>query len=264
MQVEFFQVPDLCPICSGPTVLDGDFLFCKSKSCPNKLSGSIRVWIRNLGLLHWGDALIDSITDPDTGSVKSIPCLYKLSVEDISKHTSGMKMARKCHDILHSNKSITLELMFASLNIPNFGVSTATDLVQAGFDTVDKIINISFDDLINVPNIGDKTARMIQEGIISKRELIVELSTVLDLKAKVSGPLQNKTVCITLELSMPRKTLEKHIMDAGGTPKSSVSKTTSYLVCNYPDAASSKLVNARKHGVPIISESDIMDIIKSC
>lgn len=262
MQVEFFEIPDLCPICSGPTTLDGDFLFCRTRSCPSKLSGAVFVWIRNLGLLHWGDALIESLTDPDKNVIQSVADLYKLSVDDLSEHTSGQKMAQKCYDILHRNKSIPLELMLASLNIPNFGLSTATDLVQAGFNTVEKVLNVSFDELINVPNIGEKTARSIQEGIISKRELILELVQVLNI-VKQTGALQGKTVCITLDLSLPRKTLEKYIMDAGGTPKSSVSKTTSYLVCNFPNASSSKLTNARKHGVPIVSEQEIMDIINS-
>lgn len=256
-----FQIPNLCPACSGPTSLEGDFLYCRSKTCPARLSGAVRVWIRNLGILYWGDALIDALTDPDNLRIQSVADLYRLDIDDLVECTSGKKMARKCHDVLHANKSLPLELLLASLNIPNFGTSTATDLVQAGFDTVEKVLRASYDDLKEVPNIGPKTARQIQEGLVARRDLIMELSDILDVRAPSGGPLQGKTVCITGDLSVPRKAMEKMIMDAGGAPKGSVSKTTSYLVTNDPATGSNKLQKAKKHGVPVIDEAELRRIM---
>jgi DNA ligase (NAD+) len=151
--------------------------------------------------------------------------------------------------------------MLASLNIPNFGTSTAADVVQAGFDTVEKVLGASYDDLKEVPNIGEKTARQIQEGILSRRDLIAELEGVLDLKAPSGGPLSGKTVCITGDLSVPRKAVEKMIMDAGGMPKGSVSKTTSFLVTNDQSTGTSKLQKAAKYGIPIIDEAGLMKLL---
>ena len=256
-----FSVPDLCPACSGPTSLEGDFLYCRSKACPARLSGSVMVWIRNLGILYWGDALIDSLTDPDNPRIQSVADLYGLTVDDLAECSSGKKMAQKCHDVLHANKSIPLELMLASLNIPNFGTSTATDVVQAGFDTVDKVLGMSYDDLKKVPNVGEKTARQIQEGILSRRDLILELVEVLDLRPPSGGSLSGKTICITGDMSLPRKAVEKMIMDAGGSSKGSVSKTTSFLVTNDPSTGTSKLQKAAKYGVPIINEAKLMQLL---
>lgn len=256
-----FPIPDLCPVCSGPTSLEGDFLYCRSKSCPAMLSGSVRVWIRNLGILYWGDALIDALTDPDDPRIQSVADLYRLTVDDLAECSSGKKMAKKCYDVLHAGKSIPLELMLASLNIPNFGTSTATDVVQAGFDTVEKVLGASYDSLKEVPNIGEKTARQIQEGILSRSDLIVELEEVLDLRPPSGGPLNGKTVCITGELSLPRKAVEKMVMDAGGFPKGSVSKTTSFLVTNDQSTGTSKMQKAKKYGVPVIDEAGLMSLI---
>jgi DNA ligase (NAD+) len=261
MQETYFSIPELCPACSGPTVLEGDFLFCRSKACPEKLSGSVRVWIRNLGILYWGDALIDALTDPDNPKIKSVADLYNLTVDDLAECSSGKKMAKKCHDILHANKSLPLELVLASLNIPNFGISTSTDVVQAGFDTVEKVLNTDFNDLKGVPNIGEKTALYIQEGIMIRRDLILELSNVLDIKPPAQGSLSGKTICITGDLSAPRKAVEKAIMSVGGSPKGSVSKNTSFLVTNQPDVESSKMKKAKKYGTPIIDEAELMRII---
>lgn len=256
-----FPIPSFCPACAGPTVLDGDFLFCRRKECPAKLSGAVKVWVRNLGLLHWGDSLIESMTDPDRSLVSSVADLYRLSVEDIAPCCSGMKFAQKCYDTLHGNKDLALELVVASLNIPNFGTSTASDIVSAGFDTVDKILSASLTDLVGVPNVGEKTARQIHEGIQAKRDVLIDLSTVLSIRGPTGGVLKGKTVCITGELSRPRKAVEKDVMDAGGQPKSSVGKTTSYLVTNDHLTGSSKMQAAKKHGVTVISEDQLYRLI---
>lgn len=255
---ELFPVPDLCPLCSAPTSVEGDFLYCRSKSCPARLSGAVKVWVRNLGLLHWGDAMIDALTEPGKEKISSVADLYRMSVEDLSGCCSGMKMARKCHGILHDNRSVPLELVLASLNIPNFGTSTATDVVQAGFDTVEKVLIMDFDGLMAVPNVGEVTARQILEGLSARRELILDLEGVLDIKSSSGGPLEGKTVCITGELSRPRKAVEKLVMDAGGFPKSSVSKTTSFLVTNDSTTTSSKMQKAKKYGVPVIDEASLV------
>jgi DNA ligase (NAD+) len=260
-KAELFPIPELCPACSGPTSIEGDFLYCRSKSCPARLSGAVKVWVRNLGLLHWGDAMIDALTDPDNPRISSVADLYRLSVEDLAGCCSGTKMARKCHSVLHSNKSVPLELVLASLNIPNFGTSTATDVVQAGYDTVGKVLSMDFRQLLEVPNVGEVTARQVMEGLQARRDLILDLDGVLDIREPSGGPLQGKTVCITGELSMPRKAVEKLIMDAGGSPKGTVSKTTSYLVTNNPDTTSSKMKKAQKYGVPVIDEAGLRGLL---
>lgn len=262
MADDVFEIPTLCPVCSGPTAERGDFLYCVSDACPSRLSGSVKVWVRNLGLLHIGDATIDSLTSGSPPSISSVPDLYRLSVEDWSLHCSGMKMAAKCHAALHGNKELPLELIVSSLNIPNFGLSTATDLVQGGLDTPAKMLAADFETLCGMPNVGVITARQIQEGFLAKGDVLMDLMEVISVKAPIAGgPLLGKMVCITEATSVPRKALEKRIMDAGGIPKGSVSKTTSYLVTNYPETTSSKMISAKKHGTPIISEVDLVALL---
>jgi DNA ligase (NAD+) len=256
---DLFQIPEFCPVCSGPTAIIGDFLYCNDTSCPSRLIGSLKVWIRNLGLLNIGDATIEALAE--LPNVSSVADLYRLTIDDWTDCCSGRKMADKCYAALHSNKSLPLELILASINIPNFGLSTATDLVTAGFDTADKIISASFDELVAVPNIGEKTARQIQEGILERKELLLDLLEVLEVKKISGGPLKGKSVCITGDLSKPRKTVQKMIMDAGGTVQNSVSKGTTYLVTNDTDTTSKKMMSAKKNGATIISEQQLMDLM---
>lgn len=260
--VEYFKIPDLCPVCAARLQVEGDFLYCRSKSCPIQLTGTIKVWVKRLGLLNWGDALIESLTNPDSPKVNSVADLYRLSVEDISDHCSGMKVAKKCFDTLQASRIITFELLLGSLNIQNMALSTATDVVQAGYDTPDKILNATEEQLLRVPNVGPVTAKLIYEGVQERRAQITDLCSVLELKTS-SGPLSGKSFCITGSTSKPRKTLEKMILDSGGIVKSSVGVGLSFLITNDADSGSSKLKNAQKHGTSIVSEADFYRMIES-
>jgi DNA ligase (NAD+) len=252
---DYFSVPDHCPICSGSLNVEGQFLYCRNRSCPVQLSGSVRVWIKRLGLLHWGDALIDALTNPDNPKIQSLADLYKLEPEEIAECTSGLKMAKKCWDTLHANKSIKLELLIASLNIPNLAVATATDIVQAGYDSVEKILGLTVEQLREIPNIGPVTAQQVYDGFRDRQRAIIDLAGVLDIRGPGSGPLSGKSFCITGATTKPRKAVQKMIMDAGGIVKDSVGVGLSYLVTNEVDTTSKKMQNAKKCGTEVISES---------
>jgi DNA ligase (NAD+) len=259
---EFFEIPEYCPECNSRTIQEGQFLFCRSKACPAKLSGAIRVWVERLGLLHWGDALIDKLTDPEDPKINSIADLYRLSVEDISKCCSGMKMATKCHKQIHDHKEFPLQLFLSALNIPLLGMATATDIVNFGINSIDKLLEAQASDFVGVPNVGERTASLIYFGIQEKREFILDLSTVVNI-LKSEGPLSGLSFCITGALSLPRKSAEKQIMDAGGSVKSSVGKGLSYLVTNDSDTTTSKMQKAKKYGVKVISETELYELIQS-
>lgn len=262
---EYFLVPTHCPVCGGDINEIGSFIFCTSKSCPNKLAGAVRVWIERLGLLNWGDALIDSLTDPDDPKIENVAGLYELSVEQIALCCSGMKYAKKCYDILHANKSIKLELVLAAQNIPNLGVSTASDIVNAGYDSIDKILSLTEEDLVKVPNIGAKTASSIYSGIQEKATVLKALQSVLKIVGPVHGGLSGLSFCITGSTSVPRKALQKSIMDNGGIVKESVVSGLSYLVTNEDPSSfsSGKMKKAQSFGTKIISESDLNKMIQS-
>lgn len=256
-----FEIPKYCPVCSSPTLEKGKFLFCPSKACPAKLSGAVRVWVKRLVLLQWGDALIDALTDSDQSKIQTLADLYRLTLDDIAECCSGAKVTKKCYDTLHANKSISLELFLASQNIQNLALSTSTDIVQAGYDTLDKVLDLTFDQLVKIPNIGNITAEHILQGFAEKRASMLDLASVVDIKKQFVGALTGKSFCITLTTAKPRKILDKMILDAGGLIKGSVGSGLSFLVCNYPESDSSKLTNARKYSIPIIPESELYQML---
>lgn len=233
--------------------MEGDFLYCRSKKCPTRLFGDVKVWVDRLGLLFWGDAMIKSLTDPDSpNSIQSIADLYRMSIADLEEHCSGLKMARKCWKILHDNMSIPLEVVLAGMNIQNMGLSTATDIVKAGHDTVDKVLNLSTRQLSEVPNIGEITANQIKIGLDTKSAVLMDLASILDIRSVTIGPLSGKKICITGDVWAPRKAVQKMIAAAGGRAVDSVSKDTSALVCDDANSSSSKSKRAASYGIPVV------------
>ena len=62
---------------------------------------------------------------------------------------------------------------------------------------------------------------------------------------------------------MKRSDAQALVKNAGGSVKSSVTKDLSYLVTNDTSSGSSKNEKARKFGIPVISEKEFLELIKS-
>ncbi len=256
-QRTYFKIPETCPLCGQTTVVKGQFLYCCFESCPGQLFGTLKSWIQKRNILLWGDSLLQSLVH--NNAVQGIADLYRLEPEDIAMHCSGIKVANKCYRTLHAQKDMTLDAFLSSLNIPNFGPSTASDVVQAGFDSIEKVLGMSVDDLIGVENIGSITALKIRSGLSQKKDEIADLITVINIK-KPGSILKGISFCITGTTSKPRSQIEKMVIDNGGFVKS-VGSGLSYLITNDLNSTSSKMTKAKKYGTKIISENDFYDMI---
>jgi DNA ligase (NAD+) len=170
-------------------------------------------------------------------------------------------MAVKCWKALHDNMSVPLEVVLAGMNIPNLGLTTATDIVKAGHDTIDKVLSLTISQLVSVQNVGEITAKQVYLGLSSKKDVLIDLASVLDIKSTRLGPLSGKKVCITGDIWAPRKAVQKMIVTAGGQAVNSVSKDTSFLVCDDANSSSSKSKRAAAYGIPSISGSDLKRIL---
>ena len=81
---------------------------------------------------------------------------------------------------------------------------------------------------------------------------------------KENQPLRGKKLCITGKLLQfaNRNELVEVIEKAGGSFVTSVSSATDYLICNDKDSGSSKMRNAQKHGIPVLSEDELLELLK--
>ncbi len=80
---------------------------------------------------------------------------------------------------------------------------------------------------------------------------------------EVGKPLkQGMRVAFSGDTSVDRELLEDRAMEAGLHIATSVSRLTSLLVTNDPDAATSKTVKARSYGTPVVDEAGFTQLLR--
>lgn len=261
-----FPTPTECPVCGGPVEMQGENLMCVSTdTCPAQVKGRISNWINTIGILEWGDKIIDKLVE--SGMVNQIPDLYKLTVEDLmSIDRMGEKSAAKCHAILWSHKEIPLEIFIGGLSIPMASTSTIKMLMEAGYTDMKKILELQSSDgleLMKVRGIGVVKAKSIIDGIARNNTIIHDLRDHgIKIKAIAEGNLTGKKIAITGSTNLKRSVLQGMIAENGGSYKSSISKDCTHLVISDPESTSIKAVSARGMGIRLISEDELLDMIK--
>jgi DNA ligase (NAD+) len=142
-------------------------------------------------------------------------------------------------------------------------------VVQAGFDTLDRLRAATVEELAAVYGLGEITARTIREGL---EETAAEMDQVLAAgiigiappAAAETQPLRGKSFCFTGELStMKRGQAEEKVKALGGSAKPSVVKDLSFLVTNDPESGSAKNQKARSLGVPVIDEKQFLALLEN-
>jgi DNA ligase (NAD+) len=261
-----FQTPTECPVCGGDVEMQGENLMCLSTdTCPAQVKGRISNWINAIGVLEWGDKIVDKLVE--SGLVKTIADIYKLSIKDLmSIERMGEISAKKCHAILWSHKVIPLDIFIGGLSIPTAASSTIRMLMEAGYDSMDKILDLRNTDgseVMKVKGIGAAKAKLLIDGLKRNNKIINEiLKSGITIRPNVEGNLTGKKIAITGATNLKRSVLQGLISDNGGSYKSSISKDCTFLVISDPNSASIKAVSARGMGIKLISEDELLEMIK--
>jgi DNA ligase (NAD+) len=263
-----FTMPANCPVCGTPVVHEGPFDICPNGlECPAQLKGAIQHFGSRDGLdIHGlGKETVEQLVS--SGLVKSVADLFALTADQLKTLEGFAEVsARNLVDAIRAAKRPTLARFIFSLGIPQVGTETARDLAQH-FGALEKIEQASEEDLMAVAGIGDAVARAIATFLsvpetrrIIDRCLEAGVQPVPPERPAVGGVLAGKTVVFTGTLNMPRAEAEALVRRHGGRATGSVSKNTDYLVAG--EDAGSKLAKAQKLGVKVISESELLALVK--
>ncbi len=181
------------------------------------------------------------------------------------------RMAEKSVDNMLSSVEKARKIAFArfiiSLSIPQVGEETANDLADH-FGKLSKLREANFETLQSIYGVGDVVAKSIVEWFTEKHnqklvERLLEQVKIISPEKKDVGllPLTGKTFVLTGTLtSLDRDEAGAKIRALGGDVSSSVSKNTSYVVAG--ESAGSKYDKAIELGVPVLSESEFLKMIK--
>ncbi|HWT72431.1 MAG TPA: NAD-dependent DNA ligase LigA [Oxalicibacterium sp.] len=264
-----------CPVCGSAIVREEDEanwrcsggLFCPAQRKEALLHFAGR---RAMDIEGLGGKLVDQLVD--SGIIRTLPDLYTLGLAKLAAlERMGEKSAQNLLAGLEASKKTTLARFLFALGIRQVGESTAKDLARH-FGTLDRIIEASEEQLLDVPDVGPIVAKSIHTFFRQPHNVEVverlrgpgigihwdEHEGEGDLSPK---PFAGKTFVLTGTLpNLSRDEAAEKIEAAGGKVAGSVSKKTSYVVAG--TEAGSKLVKAQELGIAILDEAGLLQLLE--
>ena len=264
--------PCTCETCGTKLVDDGSRLYCPNKECSKRVLHQLLKFVQTVDIRDLGETLVTELFK--NKRLKSISDIYTLSVEELvpyflneesqeaEKRSLG---AEKVYKSIQTHKRMTLPVFLAGFDIEGFGETLAEKLVQAGFNTIDKLLVATEDQIADVYGFAQIMAHTIVQGLTENaaemRRLVQD--GIITIESASGGKLEGKSFCFTGELvTMKRQDAEQLVKQNGGSCKSSVTKDLTYLVTNDTTSGSSKNVKAASLGIPVITEEEFLALIK--
>lgn len=267
----YFKFPAICPSCGSEVIREeGEAAIrCINPDCPAQL-------LRNL--IHFcsrdamdieglGPAVLETFVN--YGLIEKTEDIYSLTFEKInSAGLDGFKDKSITNIItsIENSKNNDLSKLIFALGIRHVGAK-AGKLLSDHFRTMDRIVNASVEEILEIDGFGEIMAESVSEFFKNEksRSLIASLKdagvNMNSLSVITDSRFSGKTFVLTGTLaSLTRAQASKIIEGFGGKTSSSVSKKTSYVLAG--DAAGSKLEKANALGVEVISEAQFQEMIK--
>ena len=167
---------------------------------------------------------------------------------------------------IENSKNNSLEKLLFGLGIRYVGKKTAKILAKTYRD-IDRLEEASFDELNNIPEIGEKIAQSVYYYFQNVDNLNLinalkehNLNMIYLGNEEEKDNFKDKTFVITGTLSSNRDEIREKIELFGGKVSESVSKKTNYLVLG--DAPGSKYEKALKLGITILKEEDLIKMFE--
>lgn len=263
------RYPATCPSCDQPIVRpEGEAAHrCLNAACPAQVEGRLFHFASKGGfdIEGLGEKLARQLISE--GLVRDPADLYYLTKDQLLPlDLMGEKKAENLLEAIDRSRRTELPRAVYALGIIGVGEAAAR-LLAEHFGTIEKLREATADELVQIDGIGPVNAKNIEEFFQNEgnRQMLKKLRDggvefpPYRVESKASGALAGKTFVITGTLSKPRGHFKKLIEDHGGKVTGSVSAKTDYVVCG--EDPGSKRDKAEKLAVPIVGESDLLDLI---
>ena len=262
-----FKMIDTCPICNTKLIKKDSHHFCPNIHCPARNIERLIYYASRdaMNIDGLGDEIIEDFYN--MGYLKDVSDFYELyKYHDELQELEGFgeKSISNLIEGINNSKKNSLERLICALGIKNVGKRTAKMLAKR-YKTLDNLINASFDELVNIKDIGETIAISIREyfedekniNVINKlKEHGINMEYLGNDTEKAN--FTDKTFVITGTLSMGRDEFRNKIESLGGKVSESVSKKTDYLVLG--ENPGSKYEKAKTLGIKIINEDELNDM----
>jgi DNA ligase (NAD+) len=218
----------------------------------------------------FGEAYVEVLIKE--GYLKDIADIYYLKdyrEELIEKGLIGKeKNTDKLLKAIEDSKSNDIDRLITGLGIKNIGRQAGAEL-KKHFKSLHELKEASYDELVLIDDVGDISARSIVDffAVEENRNILERLDKAgmnfnsLTVNNLVDQRFPGLTFVITGTLpTMGRSEMEELVKSYGGKVSGSVSKNTSYLIAG--ENAGSKLTKAQELGIKIITEEELLELIK--
>lgn len=266
-----FEMPSRCPECGSEAVrLPGEAAYrcTNSTGCPAQIRRSIEHFASRdaMDIRGLGPAIVSLLISQ--GLIKDAADLYYLRREDlVPLERMGEKSAANLLSAIAESKKRPLDRVIYALGIPFVGSRTASLLADA-FGSMEELEKATYEDLIKVPEIGDKIAESIlaffrQEQTKALISRLKAAGVNMEAKKKEEGPkpLEGLTFVLTGALEKyTRHQAAELIEKLGGKVTGSVSKKTDYVIVGKDPG--SKYEKAVKLGIKILNENEFEELLE--
>ena len=264
--------PSHCPSCGSPVErIPGEVAwYCLNAACPAQLTRNVENFASRtaMDIAGLGEQIVAQLVQ--SGLVRSFPDLYLLSKEPLlTLDKFGEKKAENLLDAIQASKSQTLQRLLIALGIKGIGEVAARKLAQK-YGSLDAISHAGLDDLQQIEGVGPNLAESVYEWfrLESNQQMLAQLKelglnpTESTAVSTTKLPLAGLTFVVTGTLEgFSREGISDFILQNGGKVSGSVSSKTSYLVLGADPG--SKYEKARQLGVPILSETQLRELVGS-
>jgi DNA ligase (NAD+) len=262
-----YVFPAACPVCRTAAVRgEGEVVWrCPNPHCPEKIRRRLEHFAGKgaMDIDGLGEEVVGLLLE--RGLIRSIPDLYRLEAAHLLPlKKSGEVWAGNLLNAIAASRTADLWRVIHGLGIPQVGAAAAKDLART-FRSLEALAAASVEDLLRIEGFGEKTAAALHGWMAepANRALLSELIAVGVMPTApvaIATGLAGKTFVLTGTLpTLSREDATARIEAAGGKVSGSVSRKTHYVVAG--EDAGSKLTKAQALGVPVLNESQFLDLL---
>lgn len=262
-----------CPACNTPLVRkEGEAVhYCPNETmCPPQIKGKFEHFIQRkaMDIDGLGSETIELLIQKDL--ISSLSDLYHLRYDQlIGLERFADKSAQNLIEGIAKSKERPFENLLFGIGIRYVGATVAEKLASH-FKSIDNIATASYEDLVQVPEIGERIAESVvqyfqQENSKKLIENFREMGLNLTYQEKIvnlaGNSLSGKSFVVSgVFENYSRDEIKERIKAYEGTVLSSISGKLDFLLAG-DKMGPAKLDKAKKLGIKIISEQEFEQMI---
>ncbi|MEA4937196.1 MAG: NAD-dependent DNA ligase LigA [Paludibacter sp.] len=262
-----------CPECAADLIrYEGEAAYyCPNDNdCPPQIKGKIEHFVsrKAMNIEGLGSETINLLYE--NGLLMNIADVYTLKVPDLARlERLGNKSAQNIKVSCEKSKDIPFERVIFALGIRFVGETVAKKLAGA-FKTIEQLEKASFEELIQVDEIGERIAQSVIGYFADERNIAIldrlkshglRMSLSEEQIELKSNLLDGKSVVISGTFKFnSREEYKKLIEQNGGKNVGSVSAKTSFILAG-ENMGPEKLKKAANLGIELVDETTFMRMI---